>query len=653
MPRPFKRKEEEKLLLKIWDLHFNADQARTPSLQQTQASMRLYYDQTLTDKEKQIVHERGQSDISVNFLRSLLRDLQAFMTSNQPQWTAFATGSEKYRKSKLSNALLSHNWRISDGYLWIVDIIKRGVVPGVGLFSNYIDYASDNGLGDVKFKSMQQEYFYGDWRSKHPLYKDMSFQQVAFTITMETALKLVDKDSQDDVKKLYTEPYNYDTLFRENTLTYGEYPDPQQLDRVRYLTHYQIEERDVWELTDLVKGEKFRFDENPDVPMPFAVDSKKITIPTLTKYDCLYGMGEDDGIIFDVTHFPFDDFLIVPFIDEWTGNPYGLGEAYFLEKLQKYADKMLRVGLQHEQWNSNPGVFIPEDSVQNKREFEKNVLVPGFVEEIDMENGVPIFKNTGGNSTGFFNIMEYVVGAMRSSMGNMFHPGLTKGNAKEDALLIQQGFEHGNMLFRNFQSSFQHSAKVALELSKYHYREPTLLKFIDERKRPSTLLVNKNFENEEGTTEAYFIEDVETDVALSIKSMTPTNNVDTVEKITAVLPFAPPQTLPLLFIELVKAMELDPDIVDEMEAQTQLLPQMMQQMEQLQQTAENLQADNKQLESQVFTADRKATRASYDAELQKQVDKFKTQMAALKEMFQQSLNMQKQLAAKTNSNTKK
>ena len=257
MPKLYSRKKEAAILERIWDLHYQADMARQASLEQHRASMRLYMDQTATERERRLISERGQSDVTVNFLRFFLRKLQAYMTANQPQWIAFATGKDKARKSKLANTLLGHIWRNSDGYLWIVDNIKNMTVGGTGLFSAYIDYRSRGGLGDTLMKSLPYQYFYPDWRTTHPLGRDAGFQQVAYTITLNTALSILDKEYHNDVKRLSTEPYNYDTLFQEDTLTYGEFPDPQQLTRVRYLSHYQVEEQNVWEITDLISGEKF------------------------------------------------------------------------------------------------------------------------------------------------------------------------------------------------------------------------------------------------------------------------------------------------------------------------------------------------------------------------------------------------------------
>jgi hypothetical protein len=650
MPRPFSREKEKQILRRIWDLHYHASIAKEIYMQQYQASMKLYYDSVLTEHEKRLIQSRGQSDVSVNFLRILLKDLQAFLTSSQPQWQAYAARDSALRKSKLSNAVLGHNWRASKAYLQVSDIIKRGVVAGIGLFSNYIDYQYNNGEGAVKIKSIPFEYFYPDWRSQDPLYEDMSFQQVAYTVTQQTAIRMF-PDRAQDIIKLSAEPHNYDTLFREGTLTLGQFPDPTEITRVRIISHYQLEEQDVYELEDMVTGERFRMNENPDIPTYLGISVNKITIPTLTKYDCIYGSGDDDGIIVDVTRFPFSDFLITPFIDEWTGNPYGLGEAYFLEKYQKYIDKMLRVALQNEQWNSNPGVFIPKNSVDNIAEFEKKALLPGFTLEVDMEYGTPVFKQGGASNNGLFNIMQFMIQSMRSSMGNMFTPEMSKGNAKEAQLLIQQGLQHGSMIFRNFQASLEKAGSVNLKLSKFFYKEPMLLKFLDERKRPTAVAINvPQFNEETGEEEIVTLEDIETDVHISIKSMSPSQGAEMAEKITAVMPYASPEVLDILFLELSKALELDPDTIDEMEARLQILPQLMQQMQAMQQTVEQLQKENEALQDQVFTADRKAVRSEYAAELEKQVNKFKTELNSLKTIYQNILKVKQQKGA-TNGTT--
>ena len=643
MPRPFDKKRERKILTAIWEAHYNSALARDSEfMPRFVAAMKVYMDQTITTEERRLLQERGQSDVSVNYLRFFLRKMQAFMTANQPEWMAFGVNNEDRRSALLANAILSHGWRISKGYLQVSDIIKNGTVGGLGLFSVYVDYRKRNGLGDVAWRSLPVQYFYPDWRSMDPMFDDMSYQQVSYTVSLNTALKIA-PDRKDDIVNLSTVPENYDTLFQEGALSYGEFPDPQQLDRVRLLTHYQLEEQDVWELRDLVDGEVYRIKEKPDLPLPYSVDVKKISVPTLVKYDCMYGMGEDDGIIYNVTKFPFSNFLIKPFIDEYTGNPFPVGEAYFLEKLQKYLDKSLRVALQHEQWNSNPGTFVPRGSIDDIEEFEKRINLPGFVEEVDFEFGTPVFKQGTPGQTGFYKVMEFMIETMRFGTGNMFDPKMSKGNATEDQLLKTFGQEQGDMIFRNFESALEESAKSFLELAKWHYDFPATLKFIDKRKRPVAITINRAFVNERGEIDGYYIKTMDTDIALATKSYAPTDKFFHAERIIKAMQFSPPEVLDSLFKELIKAMELDPELVDEIEAKLQIVPQLVQQLEQLSQALDELQRQNKQLQSQVFTADRKAVRATYDAELQKQVDKFKNDIRALLKVYEANLKVNQKI----------
>src|SRR3990170_2599094 len=455
MPKPIKNDKEEKKLLKlIWETHFWSKQARDQEfMPRFQHAMRMYMDQTIDSDELQIIYERGQTDVSVNYLRFFLRKMQAYMTANQPQWVVFGSIFDRVKSAYLANAYLNHNWRISKGYLQVVDILKNMTVGGLGLASNFIDYKAREGKGDVRWRSLPVQYYYPDWRSQDQLQDDASFQQVAFTVTLESAIRIA-PDREKELRMLETVPDNYDTLFQEGALTY-------------------------------------------------TVDIRELSVPRLVKYDCFYGMGEEDGIIFDKTMFPFPDFLIKPFINEFTGNPFPAGEAYFLEKLQKYIDKSLRIALQHEQWNSNPGVFLPEGAVDDIAAFEKKVMWPGFVQTYNAEEGNPFFKQGVAGQTGFYKIVEFMIESMRQGVGNMFNPGMAKGNATEDQLLKEYGQEEGDMLFRNFEVALESNAVAALKLGKYHYTEPMLLKFIDRQKHPQVIPVNKTFVNEEGELDGY------------------------------------------------------------------------------------------------------------------------------------------------------
>jgi len=227
MPKPIKNDKEEKKLLKlIWETHFWSKQARDQEfMPRFQHAMRMYMDQTIDSDELQIIYERGQTDVSVNYLRFFLRKMQAYMTANQPQWVVFGSIFDRVKSAYLANAYLNHNWRISKGYLQVVDILKNMTVGGLGLASNFIDYKAREGKGDVRWRSLPVQYYYPDWRSQDQLQDDASFQQVAFTVTLESAIRIA-PDREKELRMLETVPDNYDTLFQEGALTYGEFPDP-------------------------------------------------------------------------------------------------------------------------------------------------------------------------------------------------------------------------------------------------------------------------------------------------------------------------------------------------------------------------------------------------------------------------------------------
>lgn len=652
MPVNLSKEKEAQALKRMWDFHYWSRQSRDMNFMPRYSSaMRVYYDQTLDDENKQLLYDRGQSDISINWLRILLRKMQSYMTSNQPQWAAFGVNDDDTRAAKVANAILGHGWRVSYGYLQIVDLLKKGLVGGVGLWSSYVDYKSDNGLGDVKWKSLPIQFFYPDWRSMDQMYDDMSAQQVSFTVDLITAMNMVPKKYHDRLRKLSTVPDIYDTLFQEGNIVFGQHPDPYQTERVRLLTHYQLEERPLWELKDLVDGKTYYLDDRPNIPLPYAVDIKKIDVPSLVKYNCFYGMGEDDGFIFDIEKYPYRKFLIKPFINEFTENPYGIGEAYFLEKLQNYVDKSLRVALQHEMFNANPGIIFPEGSVKDIEEAEQKVMWPGFMLEMDMSDGQrPFFKQGIAGQTGFYNVMNLALEAMRQSTGNMFRPEMARGNATEDQLLKMHGQEQGDALFKQFESMLEAGAEAYLMLSKNHYNYPKVLKFLDKRKKPATMFVNKTFVNEEGELDGFYMSDVNVDIVIATRSYAPTEKFLKVRMIAEAMNRAPGEVHDLLFIEYMKAMEFDPEVVDEAEARMELLPKLMQQLQQMAEAIQELETKNKQLEGQVVTAERSRIRAEYQSQLEVLIKRFKTDMQAATKIWQNKLASNEQIQRKELSN---
>lgn len=649
MPVKLSKEEEKRTLRRIWDFYYWSKQVRDSRFMPLyRYAMRVYYDQTIDEQGRLLLYKRGQSDVSINWLRIHLRKMQAYMTANRPQWAAFGVGDDDARAAKLANAILGHGWRISKGYLQVVDLIKKAVVGGLGLWSVYIDYNEDNGLGEIKWRSLPVQFFYPDWRSMDPMFDDMAAQQISYTVDLATAMQMLPKEYHDKLKKLSTVPESYDTLFEEGNIVYGQYPDPYQTNRVRFLTHYQLEERPLWELKDLTDGETYYMDEKPDLPLPYGVDIRKVDVPSLVKYDCFYGMGEDDGFIYDVTKFPYNKFLIKPFVNEFMENAFPIGESYFLAKLQSYFDKSLRVALQHEQWNSNPGVFLPQGSVTDKKKFEEKVTLPGFVLEVDMDDGKkPVFKQGVAGATGFYNIIGLVQRAMQEATGNMFIPEMARGNATEDQLLKMAGQEHGDFLMRQFESTLEAGAEAYLMLARMHYGGyRKLFRYLDEKNRPRTVALNTPVVNEYGEIEEFLTKDIPRDIVIASRSYMPTEKFLTRRLLVEAMARSPQETIDILFVEFLKAMEIDPSIVEEAEARLQLLPAMQQHIQQLVGAIEELQARNRDLQSKLESSDRSRIKAEYAAELEVIVKRVKTDLLALRKIYEERLRSNADLVKK-------
>lgn len=651
-----KKTKEEKIVERVYDdFHYSAI-ARRNSMEQYVNAFKMYFNETISENEKAIIYNTKQSEVSLNYLRWFLRQLQAFLTANQPTWHAFAIGSDDNRKSQMARAVLSHTWRISKGYLRIAELIKRGIVGGVGLFSSFIDYRMDDGLGEVVWQALPLQYFYGDWRSQDELYEDMEFQQISMLITLSAARKFVPKSKWGQLARLVTADDEYAQLFSTTDFAVGEMDEPYSSSKVRIISDFRLEEADYWEVKDMVSDEVFSFESSPDFHLPAFFEKKKRSGRKLVRRDVITS-GRGDGIVGRIQSFPsVDEFLCKPFIDERTGNMYGLGEAYFVVSLQKYIDKALRVALQHESLAANPGILIPKGSIEDRQGFMERVREPGFVEEFEAEYGQPYFKQPSPASSAFFQIYDLMLNAMRNAIPSSFgpgqgDPGQTHGNYREAALLKDSGQQQASLIYRSFEATLEAQGRATLKLAKGHYNYPKLFKFIDiSRRRPATMLVNRAFVNEQNMIDAYSIDDIEHDVAIGTRSWAPTDRYMNIEVIERLIGSAPPEAVPLLFRHLAKYLELDPEMLDELDVLLDTVPKLLEQLQQLQQALQQAESEKKKLTGQVFTADRKALRADAEATLKKQVDKFVNELEKVKN--EHKLNLKQKELATTRGNGK-
>ncbi len=112
--------------------------------------------------------------LTVNRIHKAVETLKAMLTSNRP---GFKVAPQKDSSSKTAIAvegLMQYCWYNSQGNEQVATAIDNMLSAGIGWLLAYIDPYSDDGMGDVKFKSIDPKFVYVDPNSQEADFSDAS-----------------------------------------------------------------------------------------------------------------------------------------------------------------------------------------------------------------------------------------------------------------------------------------------------------------------------------------------------------------------------------------------------------------------------------------------------------------------------------------------
>lgn len=640
------KKELDALSSIIYDHVYYGIQYRRPYLERHIAATKFYNNDQLSSREKELLNLRGQEHFIVNHLRPNLRSLQGFLTSNKPTWNVVAVGEDDTMTRKIANGLLSYIYDISTGYHKIYRITKDGILGGMGNLGVFIDYRRRKGLGDVIIKDIPPENFIQDWRVKDPYDPwDIRFQAI-HTIDYITTAIAIRPDLRKEIVNKYSIGYDSDMSIAdslvgargETTLQLGKIDPTLNLNTsmANYIEYYRIYEQKTWKLIDKYTGKEYSTPYEPEIVYPNSYDITRDEEPVIEKYLCLYNGAE--VLILDKEVYPMDVYPVHQFIDEDTGNLYPLGEIYFTKDLQRWANKSYQQTLLHTQMASNPNWWV--DKHEDIEELEKKIAIAGSILGIDMSRGKPVQKQVYPLNPAWFTFVKDMEQQIRNQIGTYApftgDPSYSKGNATETLLLQEKGAERAKVIFRNFELALEGAGKAAWKLSKYHYDFPMWLNWLDQGKGRKVFL-NGITVGEGGKLTSTYLKDIDVDIKLVTSSYQPVNNIAHVDILQNLYSMSPEYARAPLFLQMLKYLQIDQNIIDEIEQNSQIVPQLIQQLQQAQEQIKQLGGVVQGMQKKQITQDQKVAKKEYEADLSRQLSKARANIDVTVDKFKNRL----------------
>tara|TARA_R100001015_G_C4632832_1_gene196927 strand:- start:2147 stop:4141 length:1995 start_codon:yes stop_codon:yes gene_type:complete len=440
-----------------------------------------------TTEESDILQSIGQADFTVDRIYAAIDKLKSLMTSKPVKFSVLAREDSDAKMANVWKTLLEYIYDISDGQHHFKQAVHDYATTGMGYFYAYIDPEKDFGRGEVMFTHINPFRVYVDPASKDRYFKDAANIILSTIITREQLLDLYPDIEQflDKIEK------------HQNSDVYDDYPDSLNKNSQKVFTPSEIDNMDY----DSAITDRFRILERfTKVKVPFyrVADNKEETEVIMSQEQFLVFSEQNERGIADGRYefveilqtrikvtasigqvllyeniLDTDTYPIVPIPNIWTNTPYPKSDVNKVKDMQRLLNKLFSLALSHAQTSAGLKLLVPQGSVEDLRQLEKDWANPNAVIEYDPSFGEPHYPSPQPLSGEFYALINQCEKYIDLNFGvPELLQGMKSGAAdsvRGTMLLAQMGEGRGASKLRDIEMSLQQLGKVIYQMSKEHY----------------------------------------------------------------------------------------------------------------------------------------------------------------------------------------
>tara|TARA_R100000234_G_scaffold106479_1_gene77099 strand:+ start:10379 stop:12373 length:1995 start_codon:yes stop_codon:yes gene_type:complete len=440
-----------------------------------------------TTEESDILQSIGQADFTVDRIYAAIDKLKSLMTSKPVKFSVLAREDSDAKMANVWKTLLEYIYDISDGQHHFKQAVHDYATTGMGYFYAYIDPEKDFGRGEVMFTHINPFRVYVDPASKDRYFKDAANIILSTIITREQLLDLYPDIEQflDKIEK------------HQNSDVYDDYPDSLNKNSQKVFTPSEIDNMDY----DSAITDRFRILERfTKVKVPFyrVADNKEETEVIMSQEQFLVFSEQNERGIADGRYefveilqtrikvtasigqvllyeniLDTDTYPIIPIPNIWTNTPYPKSDVNKVKDMQRLLNKLFSLALSHAQTSAGLKLLVPQGSVEDLRQLEKDWANPNAVIEYDPSFGEPHYPSPQPLSGEFYALINQCEKYIDLNFGvPELLQGMKSGAAdsvRGTMLLAQMGEGRGASKLRDIEMSLQQLGKVIYQMSKEHY----------------------------------------------------------------------------------------------------------------------------------------------------------------------------------------
>ena len=473
----------------------------------------FYLGNHFSPSEAEELSSRNQSNIPLDRIYSAIEQFKAIITSKPPKFSATPREDSDSDLANVWKTLLEYVWNISDGNEVFKQTIHDYAVTGLGYFYAYIDREADYGRGEVKFTYVDPFRVVVDPNARSRYFDDAAGMMLSTIFTKFQLLDLYPQlaEEQEDGKRMidlvetYYEDETYPTspnVRTKGTFTpdhikdfdTGEGSEKYQLiehfSKVK-VPYYRILEVETNQerILDVKNMEKFLQDPRISKAMEKGLIDVVEVQQTRIKLTCTLGQ-----IVLYEHILNTDKYPIVPVPNIWTNTPYPMSDVRKNKDFQRFLNKTMSLITSHAQASSGLKLLIPQGSVEDIEELERDWANPNATIEYDPSFGEPHFPSPQPLSNSVMQLPALIEKYIDLNMG-IFE--MQQGNAEaaprtSSGTMMMEDFgqRRSKSKLRDIEGSLRRLGQVIYNFSKEHYTYKKVFRVAQPNNDMSEYMVN-------------------------------------------------------------------------------------------------------------------------------------------------------------------
>ena len=435
-----------------------------------------------SSEESDMLQSVGQGDFIIDRVYAAVDKLKSLLTSRNPKFSAVAREDSDNKLANVWKTILEYIWDISDCNTHFKQVVHDYSVTGLGYFYVYLDPEADYGRGDVKITNINPFRVYVDPASRDRYYSDASAMLLSTILTKDQLLGLYpqlseivdsidhssdEEDYPDSKRKNSSESFTPDVVKDYDRGGYEKFRIIERFEKIK-VPFYRIFNKETQEekIADL---ETFQIvmQENAHLIEAGLVEAVEV-LQTRVRHVATVGQ-----ILLYEQVLNTDIYPIIPVPNIWTNTPYPKSDVTKVKDSQRLINKLFSLTLSHAQASAGLKLLVPEGSVDDIGQLERDWANPNAVIEYNPEFGEPHYPAPQPLASEFYSLISRVEFYIDLNFGiSELMQGFKTGapdTVRGTYLLQEMGESRGRSKLRDIEGSLDMLGKVTYNFAKGHY----------------------------------------------------------------------------------------------------------------------------------------------------------------------------------------